>query len=119
MLTSKLQIFEVTMNIMLAYFVMWAAYIKAPKLNFLQKLSDVSYGLYIYHWCILQLVFMWMPKLSVMALFLITLPITFILANLSWHFVEKPMLKHKADFSKYLRFGRKKPSYDAKAMLVD
>jgi len=50
MLTSKLQIFEVTMNIMLAYFVMWAAYIKAPKLNFLQKLSDVSYGLYIYHW---------------------------------------------------------------------
>jgi len=47
MLTSKLQIFEVTMNIMLAYFVMWAAYIKAPKLNFLQKLSDVSYGLYI------------------------------------------------------------------------
>jgi len=118
-LTSKLQVFEVTMNLMLAYMVMWAAYVRAPKLNFLQKLSDISYGIYIYHWCILQLVFMWMPKLSVAALFLITLPITFILASLSWHFVEKPMLTHKKGFSKYLRFGRKKPSYDAKAMLAD
>lgn len=118
-LTSKFQAFEVTMNLMLAYMIMWAAYIKAPKLNFLQKLSDVSYGVYIYHWCILQLVFMWMPKLSVAALFVITLPITFILASLSWHFVEKPMLKHKTGFSKYLRFGRKKQSYDAKAVLLD
>ena len=107
------------MNLMLAYMIMWAAYIKAPKLNFLQKLSDVSYGVYIYHWCVLQLLFMWMPKLSVAALFLITLPITFLLATLSWHFVEKPMLTHKTSFSKYLRFGRKKPSYDASLMLAD
>lgn len=118
-ITARFQIFEVTMNMMLAYMIMWAAYVKAPKLNFLRKLSDVSYGVYIYHWCILQLVFMWMPKLSVMALFMITLPITFILANLSWHFVEKPMLTHKTSFSKYLRFGRKKPSYDSKVMLAD
>lgn len=118
-LTSKFQAFEVTMNLMLAYMIMWAAYVKAPKLNFLQKLSDVSYGVYIYHWCILQLLFMWMPTLSVTALFLITLPITFILATLSWHFVEKPMLTHKTSFSKYLRFGRKKPVYDAKLMLTD
>lgn len=118
-LTSKFQAFEITMNLMLAYMVMWAAYIKAPKLNVLQKLSDVSYGVYIYHWCILQLVFMWMPNLSVMGLFLIALPVTFILASLSWHFVEKPMLAHKNGFAKHLRFGRKKPSYDAKAMLAD
>jgi len=118
-LTAKLHVFEVTMNLMLAYFVMWAAYIKAPKLNFLKKLNDVSYGVYIYHWCILQLIFMWMPKLSVAALFIITLPITFLLATLSWHFVEKPMLSHKNGFSKYLRFGRKKPSYDSKALLLD
>jgi len=118
-ITSQLQVFEVTMNVMLAYMVMWAAYIKAPRLNFLQKLSDVSYGVYIYHWCILQLIFMWMPTLSVMSLFLIALPITFLLATLSWHFVEKPMLKHKTGFSNYLRFGRKKANYDAKAVLLD
>lgn len=118
-LFHKLQIFEVTMNIMLAYFVMWAAYIKLPKLNFLQKFSDVSYGVYIYHWCILQLVFMYMPNLSVAGLLLITLPVTFCLATLSWHFVEKPMLRQKTNFSKYLRFGRKKPNYDAKLMLAD
>jgi len=74
-LTSKFQLFEVTMNLMLAYFVMWAAYVKAPKFNFLQKLSDVSYGVYIYHWCVMQMVFMWFPNLSVTALLLILLPI--------------------------------------------
>ena len=118
-LTSRLQVFEVTMNLMLAYMIMWAAYVKVPKLNFLQKFSDVSYGVYIYHWCILQLVFMWMPNISVAGLLLITLPVTFCLATLSWHFVEKPMLRQKTNFSKHLRFGRKKPSYDAKLMLAD
>ena len=118
-LLHNFQAFEIAMNVMLAYFVMWVAYIKAPKLDFLQKLNDVSYGIYIYHWCILQLVFMIMPNLSVTGLLAITLPITFLLANLSWHFVEKPMLKHKTSFSKYLRFGRRKPIYDAKLMLAD
>lgn len=118
-LTSKFQIFEVTMNLMLGYMIMWAAYVKAPKLNFLQNLSDVSYGVYIYHWGILQLLFMWFPGLSVAGLFFLALPITYWLATLSWHFVEKPMLTKKKSFSKFLRFGRKVPSYDAKAMLLD
>ena len=118
-LTSKFQAFEVTMNLMLAYMIMWAAYVKAPKLDFLKELSDVSYGVYIYHWCILQLVFMMVPTLSVASLFAITLPITYLLATMSWHFVEKPMLKNKTGFSKYLRFGRKQASYDTKAMLAD
>ena len=118
-LLHKFQVFEIAMNVMLAYFVMWVAYIKAPKFNVLQKLSDISYGIYIYHWCVLQLLFMWMPELSVTALFAIALPITVLLASLSWYFVEKPMLRHKTGFSKYLRFGRKKPNYDAKLMLAD
>lgn len=118
--TSKLQIFEVTTNMALAYFVMWAAYVKAPKLDFLKNLSDVSYGVYIYHWLVLQMVFMWMPSLSVLALFAISLPITYLLATLSWHFVEKPMLTKKKSFSSFLRFGRKAPRhYDASAMLLD
>jgi len=29
------------------------------------------------------------------------------------------MLTQKKSFSKYLRFGRKKPSYDNKAVLLD
>ena len=118
-MTSKLQIFEVTTNMMLAYFVMWAAYVKAPKLNFLQNLSDVSYGVYIYHWCVMQIVFMWKQDLSVAALFLITLPVTYWFATLSWHYVEKPMLTKKKSFAKFLRLGRKVPTYDAKTVLLD
>ncbi|MDB2439760.1 acyltransferase [Hellea sp.] len=118
-LTSKLYVFEIMMNLMLAYFVMWAAYVKAPKFNALQKLSDVSYGIYIYHWLVMQLVFMWFPSLSTLALLVITLPVTYWFATLSWHFIEKPMLTKKKSFSQYLRFGRKKSVYDAGAMLAD
>jgi len=41
-LLYKFQVFEVAMNVMLAYIVMWAAYVKAPILNFLQ--TGVSYS---------------------------------------------------------------------------
>ena len=118
-MTSKFQVFEVTMNLMLGYLIMWAAYVKIPKLQFLQKLSDVSYGVYIYHWALLQLMFMWFPNLSVMGLILVTFPLTYWFATLSWHFVEKPMLSKKKNFAKLLRFGRRVPKYDAKAMLLD
>jgi len=118
-LTSKFQVFEVTMNLMLAYMIMWAAYVKAPKLDFLQNLNDVSYGVYIYHWGILQLLSMWFPNLSVAGLFMIAFPVTYWLATLSWHFVEKPMLTQKKSLAKKLRFGRKVPKYDASAMLLD
>ncbi len=118
-LTSKFQVFEVTMNLMLGYMIMWAAYVKAPKLDFLKKLSDVSYGVYIYHWCIMQLLFLWFPNLSVAGLFLITFPITYWLATLSWHFVEKPMLSKKKSLAQSLRFGRKASKYDESAMLLD
>jgi len=118
-LTSKIPVFEVSVNLMLGYMIMWAAYVKAPKLQFLQQLSDVSYGVYIYHWAILQLIFMWLPNLSVAGLFFIAFPVTYWIATLSWHFVEKPMLTKKSSLSKFLRFGRQVKSYDTKSMLLD
>lgn len=87
---------EITVNIFLAYGVMLLAYAKMPKLNWLQKLSDTSYGVYIYHWAVLQTLFYYMPNLSVWQLFAIGLPITAVLAWLSWTYVEKPMLAKKA-----------------------
>ncbi|MGB0906302.1 MAG: acyltransferase family protein [Maricaulaceae bacterium] len=120
-LTSETPAFEVTTNIFLAYFIFWAAYIKLPKLTSLQKINDVSYGVYIYHWCILQLTFYYMPEIGTWATLAIVTTITLILAKLSWHFVEKPMLANKKAFAERLRFNKKKTKsvYDASTMLLD
>ncbi|WP_409433711.1 acyltransferase family protein [Litorimonas sp. RW-G-Af-16] len=118
-LTAKTPLVEITMNIFIAYFVMWAAYVKIPRLNWTQKLSDTSYGIYIYHWAVMQMLFQWMPNLSVLALFAIGFPITVILAWLSWTFVEKPMLSKKTWLANKWRSKRARPIYDPKAVLLD
>lgn len=118
-LTNGTVIFEVTTAVMLAYFVFWAAYVKAPKLNGLQKISDVSYGIYIYHWAIMQWLQHALPEISTLMLIVYATPLTFAISIASWRYVEKPMLQSKKRFAKYLRFGRVKPRYDGAKMLVD
>lgn len=118
-LTHKMIMFEVTTALFLGYFMFWAAYIKAPKLDFLKSLSDTSYGIYIYHWGVMQWLFYAYPTLSSFMLIVIGLPITIVLAYASWHWIEKPILTRKKPFAEYLRFGRAKPRYDASTMLAD
>jgi peptidoglycan/LPS O-acetylase OafA/YrhL len=101
-------IFEVIFNIWLGYIVFWIAYVKIPKLNWMQDLHDASYGIYIYHWCILQWVFYKMPTLGVIDLLAIVVPITLALSYASWHFVEKPMLSRKKWFAEKLRGKKQK-----------
>ena len=109
-ITQSTVLAEVTVNIMLAYFIFFFAYIKAPKLNWMQGINDLSYGIYIYHWCVMQTVFMFFPGLGVASLFVFTMIVTTILAALSWHYVEKPALKSKKSFAKFLRFSKDKKS---------
>jgi peptidoglycan/LPS O-acetylase OafA/YrhL len=110
---------EVAMNMFLAAFVIWAAYVKVPKLGALQRMTDLSYGIYIYHWVVMQVIIKLMPDTSVIGLFVIALPVVTGLAWLSWTFIEKPMLAHKTKFGEWLRFGRKQPAFDRNAMLLD
>lgn len=117
--TNGSALFEVTTAIMLAYSVFWAAYIKLPKLERLQSVSDISYGIYIYHWAILQ----WLDHvydLSSWQLIAITAPLTILISMASWHWVEKPMLANKKAFAEKLRFGKNKPfNYNRTTMLAD
>lgn len=87
--------FEIGLNICLAYFVFWAAYLKLPQFDFLKKSGDISYGIYIYHYCILQTVYYVHPNITALELFTLTLPITVILASMSWYIIEKPALAQK------------------------
>lgn len=118
-LIRDIEAVEVTMNLMLAAFVMWAAFLHAPRFDALKRLPDMSYGLYIYHWVILQTAMALWPGLSVIALFAIALPITLGLAWLSWIWIEKPALARKGPFSDWLRFGREPKPFDRNAVLID
>lgn len=110
---------EVLMNLFLATFVIWAAYVKAPKLQSLQRMTDLSYGIYIYHWVVMQVIINLMPDTSVIGLFVIALPVVIGLSWLSWTFIEKPMLAYKNSFGAWLRFGRSRPDFDKTAVLLD
>lgn len=110
---------EVTANLMLAAFVIWTAYVKAPKLAGLQRVTDLSYGIYIYHWVVMQVVVVLLPNTNVLSLFLVSLPVVVLLAWASWTYVEAPMLRHKKAFGAWLRFGRSRPDFDKNAVLLD
>jgi len=96
-------VLEIFMNLMLAWIVMIVAYANVPKLAWTQKLSDVSYGIYIYHWAILQSLFYFFPSLTVLPLILIGYAITLVLSQASWHIVEKPTLRLKGPMAKVLQ----------------
>ncbi len=106
-LLSGTVMFEVIGVITAAYMLFWAAYVILPRFDFLKKYSDISYGIYIYHWASLQGVYHFMPNLNVWQLMVIGTPIALMLSAASWHWVEKPALSLKSKFAEKL--GRKKP----------
>ena len=88
-------ILEVAMNLALAWAVMLTAYASAPKLAWTQRLPDLSYGIYIYHWVILQSLFYFFPELTLWVLICAAYGLTLILASFSWYVIEKPSLNYK------------------------
>jgi len=59
------------------------------------RFGDLSYGLYIYGWPVEQTVLYLRPGTSPLTLFAIALPVTAVLALLSWHLLEKRALRLK------------------------
>ncbi|MDZ7960400.1 MAG: acyltransferase [Aulosira sp. DedQUE10] len=67
-----------------------------PWKNFDTKYGDYSYGIYIYHFPILQLLIAYkLEKLGVLIYSLIGLLLTLPFAYASWNLIEKPSLKFK------------------------
>lgn len=112
-------IIEVIINLILAWIIFRVAYAKAPKLEWLQRIPDLSYGIYIYHWGVMQLLFYWMPHLSVIELIALAFPVTVGLSALSWYIVEKPALKSKKAFADWMRKFGLKPRAITQELLLD
>ena len=112
-------VIEVIMNTVLAWLIFRVAYMRLPRFNWMQKIPDLSYGIYIYHWCILQILFHWMPHLSVIELIALTFPPTVGLAALSWYIIEKPALRSKTGFANWMRNIGIKPRTTNRELLLD
>lgn len=62
--------------------------------------GDYSYGLYLYHWPIMQALVLVLPPLGHAGFyFLAIMPVVAAFAALSWHAIERPVLRQRRRFS--------------------
>jgi len=108
-LSHNTVLFEVIGAVTAAYMLFWAAYIILPSLNFLRKCDDVSYGLYIYHWAVLQGIYHVLPDIGTWALIALATPMAIGFSMMSWYYVEKPALAYKDRFAEKLSLKKTIP----------
>lgn len=86
-----------------AYIVFWLAYIPAGFIRRYNQLGDYSYGVYIYHYPIQQVLMYAIGGFSPFVLFFASLPFTIVIAVLSWKLVEKPSLEKLGPLSEGIK----------------
>ena len=80
---------------MLAYVLLYLAYIPAGILRKFNQLGDYSYAIYIFGYPTQKAVMQFLPEINAIQLFLIAFSITLLIAIISWHFIERPALSLK------------------------
>jgi peptidoglycan/LPS O-acetylase OafA/YrhL len=80
---------------MVPYCLFTLAYANLPWLKALARPGDVSYGVYIYAFPVQQLLASHRPNMNPWLALVFTIPVTYVLALLSWRLVEKPALRLK------------------------
>ena len=80
-------------NLLLGFTVLSLAYTLPEIAKKIMRTNDISYGIYIYHGLVLSVIVQEKWQANVNLFFIIA--ITYILAYLSWNFVEKPFIHRK------------------------
>lgn len=89
-------LFFVVYTLSLPYMIFYLAYVPKGKIRSFNKVGDYSYGIYIYAFPVQQSIAAAIfPGISVANMVLGSFAVTFVLAFLSWHFIEKKFLKMK------------------------
>lgn len=89
---------ETFLNLGLASILFWLAFSKLGGLPTFANIPDWSYGIYIWHYPVMQTLWHFDLARTPLGLFLWSVPLTFLISALSWHFVEKPALSWKQKF---------------------
>lgn len=88
--------YDLALRIAVPYFIHCLAFTQFKPLKLLRGIPDISYGVYIYGFPVQQgLSALYAETLGFWTLTALALLISFILAALSWHFVETPALRNK------------------------
>jgi len=103
---------ETFLNITLAVAIFWIAFARLGGLPTWSKIPDWSYGIYIWHYPVMQAVLYFDPEAKPLVIGAVSLPLSFLIAAVSWSFIEKPSLGLKSRVGEALRaiFHREKPA---------
>jgi len=81
--------------LVLPYLLLYLAYVPGGAIRCYNRFGDYSYGFYIYAFVVQQTIIAWFPGIAIPLLIISSSVTTVALAALSWHFIEKPSLRHK------------------------
>ncbi len=94
---------ELFLNLALAAIIFWFAFARLGGLPTWSRIPDWSYGIYIWHYPIMQAVLYFDPGSPPLLVGAVSLPLSFALAAFSWSFIEKPSLALKGKAGEALR----------------
>jgi len=78
------------------FLIFWFAFLpNTPRLNAINRSTDISYGTYLYAWPVQMLLVEFIPDISPMSVLVSATFFSVVLAFLSWYLVEKPFLPLK------------------------
>jgi peptidoglycan/LPS O-acetylase OafA/YrhL len=93
---------ETFLNLALASILFWLAFSKFGGLPTFSRMPDWSYGIYIWHYPIFQILWATAVARSELLLVAFGVPLTLLVAALSWHLIEQPSLTRKAALGRWL-----------------
>jgi peptidoglycan/LPS O-acetylase OafA/YrhL len=93
-------VFFVIYTFSVAYNLFYLAYSQSSTFKIYNRVGDYSYGIYIYAFPVQQSVAALVSNTSPATMFLFSMPISFALAALSWHFLKKKSLSKKSSVVK-------------------
>lgn len=93
--TANTYIYSILYLIFMPLFIIGLAYLPYKPLHLFNRAGDYSYGIYIYAFPVQQSIAALLPQISVFNMIWISFGCTLTLAIISWHLIEKRMLKFK------------------------
>jgi peptidoglycan/LPS O-acetylase OafA/YrhL len=98
---------EVFLNLTLASILFAVAFAGLGRWPTGARLPDWSYGIYIWHYPVMQVVLYWYPAADPLEVAIYSIPVTLLISAASWSWIEKPSLAGKAGLGRWLELAFK------------